>query len=102
MTREIRYLDEAREDLRAEVSWYREHRGVHVAECFLDEISEAVELLAELPDAGPVSALDSRVRIRNLRRIRHTIVYQVRPATIFILAIAHMRRRPGYWLDRVT
>lgn len=99
--REILYLDATRAELDAAVLWYRDHRTTGVAEMFLADIADAILQLAELPDAWPVSRLDSRIRVRYLRRQRYGLFYVVDSETITIVAIAHTSRRPGYWLDRV-
>ncbi len=36
-----------------------------------------------------------------LRRFPYMIVYLVDPDEIFIVAVAHVRRLPGYWTSRV-
>jgi hypothetical protein len=36
-----------------------------------------------------------------VRRFPYGVIYRVREEVIWVVAIAHMRRRPGYWLDRV-
>jgi len=99
--REILYLDAARAELDAAVLWSRDHRTTGVAEMFLADIADAILQIAELPDAWPISRLDSRVRVRYLRRLRYGLFYVVDREAITIVAIAHTSRRPGYWLDRL-
>jgi plasmid stabilization system protein ParE len=36
-----------------------------------------------------------------VRRYPYLIVYVVRDPQVVIIAIAHQRRRPGYWLSRM-
>jgi len=99
--REIRYLDAARAELDAAVVWYRDHRTAGVAEMFVTDVSDAVLQIAELPDAWPVSRIDSRVRVRYLRRLRYGVFCVVDRGAATIVAIAHTSRRPGCWLDRM-
>jgi plasmid stabilization system protein ParE len=40
------------------------------------------------------------VRMRVVRRYPYSIVYVVRGPNVVIIAVAHHRRRPGYWMDR--
>lgn len=100
MTLEIRYFQEALDELDAAVTWYRKHRPAHVGERFLQEVSEAILLLAEFPKTYPVSRFDPRVRVRHLPGVRYSIIYDAGDA-IMIVAIAHTSRRQGYWLDRL-
>jgi toxin ParE1/3/4 len=99
--REIRYLGAARAELDAAVVWYRDHRTAGVAEMFLTDVSDAILQIAELPDAWPVSRIDSRVRVRHLRRLRFGLFDVVDREAVTIVAIAHTRRRPGYGLGRI-
>ena len=40
------------------------------------------------------------VRYYILRRFPYTIHYEVAGTEVIVLAVAHQRRRPGYWQDR--
>ena len=100
MILEIRYFQAALEELDAAITWYRDHRPAHIGELFLQEVSGSILQLAEFPKASPVSRVDSRVRVRNLGRLRYAIFYQADDA-LTIVAVAHTSRRPGYWLDRI-
>ena len=40
------------------------------------------------------------VRVRLMQRYPYSLVYIVRDPKIVIIAVAHQRRRPGYWLSR--
>jgi len=35
-----------------------------------------------------------------MRRFPYSIVYRVETEKVFVLAVAHLRRRPLYWRDR--
>ena len=35
------------------------------------------------------------------RRFPYGVVYQEREGRIFIVAVAHQRRKPDYWLKRI-
>jgi len=41
-------------------------------------------------------------RRRVLRRFPYSIVFLLEPAEIVIVAVAHHKRRPGYWIGRVS
>lgn len=36
-----------------------------------------------------------------LRRFPFSLVYLNEPGELLVLAVAHHRRRPGYWIDRI-
>ena len=98
--RELRYLDAARADLDAAVSWHETQRSSDAALRFLEQIGASIERIVDLPLAWPVSKLDPRVRVRKLRRLRYAI-YLLTPDALTVVAIAHTSRRPGYWRNRI-
>lgn len=61
---------------------------------------EAVEELAEFPrflDMPP----DLDIRRTLLPRFPYAVVFIELGGEVRILAVAHTKRQPGYWLDRV-
>jgi len=77
--------------------WYHDESPA-VAERFDHEVESAFATLLDSPERWP-RILGGHRRIR-LRRFPYMIVYYVRGSDVFVVAIAHMHRRPGYWMDR--
>ncbi len=71
-----------------------------LGERFGEEVREAADFLLEHPEIGRPVEPDLRQLV--LSRFPFTLIYAVPPETIHILAIAHHRRRPGYWRSRVA
>lgn len=65
---------------------------------FLDEVERSVETIASHPHTAPV--LKGGIRRRLLKRFPFGILYAVEPDTVVVLAVMHLRRRPGYWESR--
>ena len=61
-------------------------------------VSEALELLAANPAIG--SPLNGELRSFVLGSFPYSLIYAPHGNLIFVLAIAHSRRRPGYWKAR--
>jgi plasmid stabilization system protein ParE len=79
-------------------TWY-ELRGPALAQEFIAETDRAVERIAKAPDRRPLCFKHYR-RVR-LQRFPYTLYYRVvDPSLILVLAMAHARRRPGYWRRR--
>ena len=97
MTLAVEYLREAQEAESA-ARWYAE-RGPAAAVAFSEEVDAAESAIARLPHAWP--RFDHGTRRYLLRRFPFSIVYRVQPTRILIVAVAHGRRRPGYWKSRV-
>ena len=96
MTR-YRYLPSSREELNEAAAFY-EASVPGLGEAFLDDVERAIETVRESPGIGASMGRGFRKSI--LRRFPFTIVYARRDEEIVIVAIAHQRRRPGYWRGR--
>lgn len=35
-----------------------------------------------------------------MNRFPYSVVYRIEHDAILVFAVAHLRRRPGYWIDR--
>lgn len=66
---------------------------------FLERVTQALEHIQSFPDSCPI--LLGRARRKTLRQFPYNIVYSMDPSGIFVLAIAHQKRRSGYWKDRL-
>ena len=67
---------------------------------FRQEVKKAVATIAILPTAWPIA--DDDVRKYVLHSFPYNILYSIENDHIFIIAIAHQRRQPRYWLERDT
>jgi toxin ParE1/3/4 len=66
---------------------------------FADEAERVIQILLEHPELG--SRLDDNLRHFVLRKFPFSIVYAATEHVVYILAIAHGNREPGYWRSRV-
>lgn len=98
--RPFRFHRAAREEVRAATLWYRE-RSADAARDFAAAVRCAIEGMRVHPDAWPAWRSQAEVRHRVLRRFPFSIVYVLERDVVIVLAVAHHRRRPGYWLDRL-
>ena len=87
----------AADEAEAAERWYRE-RNETAATRFRRELDRAVELIAERPDAAPPYVGNTRRFL--LRRFPFFVVYRMFSERIQVVAVAHARRRPHYWLER--
>jgi len=88
---------EAEQEYRDAYSWYRK-RSVPAAARFENAVDRALLQIQEAPDRWPSSY--SRFRKYTLHEFPYTIFYRCDEARTFVLALAHGRRRPGYWKGR--
>jgi plasmid stabilization system protein ParE len=102
LTAAIRISEEADAEMAEAARWYEMHRAGLGIE-FLDAIDTTVAQVAEAPRMGTVvpGVPDETIRRRPVRRFPYHVVYMELPGRLQILAIAHDRRRPGYWVGRL-
>lgn len=97
MPLELEYLDEAVIDAEEAARWYAE-RSPSAAIRFSLELDDAETAILDRPEAWPAVGAENRHYL--LRRFPFSVVYPVEPLKVVIVAVAHARRRPGYWKHR--
>ncbi len=88
---------EAIAEARAARSWYYA-RSPEVAEAFMAELDLAIARIEEAPRQWPPYLGDTRRYL--LRRFPFFVVFREMEDGVQVLAVAHGRRRPGYWQGR--
>lgn len=91
------FHSDAAEELEEAAVFY-ESRVAGLGASFLEEVQRTTSLIERYPDAGATVSRDVR-RVR-LDRFPYSIVYRRTADAIVIIALAHQRRRPGYWRGR--
>jgi toxin ParE1/3/4 len=90
---------EAVEDAQVARDWYAE-RSPLAARGFLLELADAVDAVLEAPARWPRGKANTR-RYAFPRRYPFTLVYRLDSSgQVEIVAVAHHRRHPDYWLHR--
>ena len=78
--------------------FYAREANAELGLAFIAEFERALGVLCTYPRLGPVWR--SSTRRFPLRRFPYSIIYQVKPEEIRVIALAHQRREPGYWRGR--
>ena len=97
-SKEVEFHEEASSEYEAAFDWYFA-RSELAASKFTEELSRAINLIAEAPQRWPDNIEGTRKLL--LQRFPFAVVYRELPSIIQVLAMAHGRRRPGYWKDRL-
>ena len=72
---------------------------------FLEEMRVAFEAIQSHPLAlPPLMSYSGSHHIRRclMNQFPYAVIFLCRPEEIVVVAIAHMHRRPFYWLDRLS
>jgi plasmid stabilization system protein ParE len=91
------FLEEAEEEMYEAAAFY-EGRTDGLGDRFLDDIQACVDRISERPHMG--RRVGGHFRVVLAKRFPFSVIYALEEATIVIVAVAHQRRRPGYWRDR--
>ena len=94
----VRFLEVARQELDEAVVHY-EGESPGLGNAFLLEALAAIERIRRFPDAW--HPLGNEIRRCRLRRFPYGLIYSNDRDGLLILAVAHTRREPGYWRDRI-
>lgn len=93
-----RFHEAAGGELTEAVEYY-DGKAPGLGDRFLTEVKEATRLIEQYPEIAPV--IDLGVRSKTLSRFPYGLMYIQEPGGLFILAVAHQSKRPGYWADRL-
>jgi toxin ParE1/3/4 len=93
----LEFHPEARLEAIEAYDWYAE-RSLEAAKAFQDELQDAGRAIQTNPELWAAYLHGTRRYL--LKRFPFVIVYRVTATRIEILAVAHGRRKPGYWSDR--
>src|SRR5512145_3291780 len=100
---EVRLAPEALDELSEAASWY-EKRSEGLGAELLDEVEGVLQRIEALPGSFPRLLdvpEDLEIRRALLPRFPYALVFIARAAETRVIAVAHVKRQPGYWLNRV-
>lgn len=103
MSLEAREHPEARDELREAAYWY-DDREPDLGDQFYDAVDEAIGRIREWPEFAPeFLGWEGTHVVRSMPVVPfpYRVLYYVTDSTAVTLVYAHVRRRPGYWKDRL-
>jgi plasmid stabilization system protein ParE len=93
----VRFHPAAQAELRSARNWYHK-RNPLAAAGFIQEVEKGISKIAEAPARYPTA--DHGTRSLVLDRFPYRIIYRTGDTEIVVVAVAHQKRRPGYWRSR--
>lgn len=96
-SRALVFVAEAEQEAREAFLWYWQ-RDERAGLRFEAALTATLDRAAEAPEQGPV--LDDGVRRLLVEGFPYGVLYAVEPDRVVVLAVMHLRRRPGYWRGR--
>lgn len=92
------FLAAAEEELREAARFY-ENEASGLGLTFLAEAHRAVNKIEALPEAWTI--VRQSIRKKTIGRFPYSLLYSIESTKILIVAVAHQKRRPNYWLARL-
>jgi len=96
--RSLEFHPEAQEELIGAARYF-EAEAENLGVDFIDFVQHSALRLVDFPASG--RRIGRRLRRVVVPRFLYLLLYRVERERIFIVAVAHPRRRPGYWRSRV-
>ena len=95
----VRFLRPASVEVDEAVTYFDEQRE-GLGDRFERDLQEAIAFSTAHPSSG--KPLSRRTRKLRLRTFPYDVIDVAEPDELIVVAIAHHRRRPGYWLNRLS
>jgi plasmid stabilization system protein ParE len=94
----LRIQSQAQQEINEAFDWYLK-RNPEAADAFLTEIGTSLTQIASRPRLYPPYTRNTRRRV--LAGFPYFVVFQEKEDIILVVAVAHAKRRHGYWRGRV-
>ena len=95
----IRFSKLAQLEVDDAVAWY-DSQSQDLGTRFLDDLDRTIKRII----AFPLSCTEIEPDLRRclLTRFPYGIIYGIDSYTVVVLAVAHLHRKPRYWIDRLS
>ncbi|WP_077035000.1 type II toxin-antitoxin system RelE/ParE family toxin [Pelomonas sp. KK5] len=94
----VSLVPQAERDLIGGAQYYARAAGAELGHAFIAEFERSTSLLAQEPLLG--APWRGAVRRLPMRRFPYSVVYTIVADELRVLAVAHQRRKPGFWIRR--
>lgn len=94
----VRFLSLTEQEIDEVVAWFDEHLEGKGTD-FLDELDRVIRRVKAYPFAS--TQIEPDIRKCSFVRFPYSLIYGIEGQTIVVIAVAHHRRTPRYWMDRV-
>ncbi len=94
---DILFHPDIEQEVKDSYEWY-ENQAVGLGDDFLVELETAYQAIIELPNTWP--KFHKNFRRFLLSKFPFSVIYRFSRDTIFVVAVMHNSRKPGYWNER--
>lgn len=94
----LEFHPEALAELERAKVWYDVQRP-GLGASFFQEITTAISRIREVPNTWPEYTRGTRRFL--VHRFPFAVIYSQRSNSLLVVAVMHLKRRPGYWQSRL-
>jgi len=95
---QIEFLKIAETELKDAVNYYNTKKN-NLGFEFAKEVRLSLNNISNQPELYP--KFSKNTRKYNLNRFPYGLIYTLLERKIIIVAVMHLHRKPGYWIDRI-
>lgn len=99
----LRVLPNAEAEIRNVAKWYDDQRP-GLREQFISELNRVFESIERFPESySPLESFQipgTDLRRCNLAKFPYSVIFELTPDEVHVVAVGHFNRRPGYWLGQ--
>lgn len=95
----VRFLKLARLEVDDAVAWF-DSQSQDLGTRFLDDLDRTIRRIVAFPLL--CTEIEPELRRCLLTRFPYGIIYGIDSDTIVVIAVAHLHRKPRYWIDRLS
>lgn len=92
------FHEEASEEMLESARFY-EAKSAGLGSDFLGAVQETTHRILQSPSAASIER--GTIRRRLVQGFPFTVLYEIHEDRVFVAAVMHQRRRPGYWRMRL-
>ena len=94
----LKFHPEVSSEIKSSYLWYQE-QAKGLGEAFIDELENSYQAIIEFPQIWPL--FQKKFRKFLLAKFPFSVIYRENNSTIYVVAVMHNSRKPGYWLRRI-
>ena len=99
MMLELWFHPEVSEEVKSAYFWYQEQAD-GLGDDFIDELEETYRKIIDTPERW--SFFQKGFRRCLLFRFPFSVIYRQHNDAVYVIAVMHNRRKPDYWLSRLS
>ena len=84
-------------EIKFSYQWYQ-NQAEGLGQDYLSELESSMKMIRELPETWP--RFQQGFRRFLLSKFPFSVIYQISINTVYVVAVMHNSRKPGYWEER--